>query len=343
MRVRKYPTKYGKLPFYMAGIGWRKESVAAYAQQARKQGFYARVVPTRKDPDIGAQRYAVFIHPMFKNEKNRSDIQKQKNAVTNFIWNDTFAGRADYSTYKRWPRSELVNLTEDETHPLYRDDRNYPTYEVNDEVKQLPVRVFNKMVDCRGMKCPYPVINARKALKEADEGEVITLVTTDWESWHDIPLFARRYGHELVSATQGKKGLEGQYTFKIRKGGDVRTYDYESARYDLWLDEIEQAMTTVDTDGDYSTWVELDRMRDTIKSAQQSQIDLPNEQIDDVMMEGLSDNAKQVVDWKSIITNKQNNPNDDLSDLISWSDNFQVTDDKGGFDFEAEFAKLMGE
>ena len=69
------------------------------------------------------------------------------------------------------------------------------------------------ILDTRGLKCPLPVLKARKRLKSLDPGEVLTVEATDPMAVIDFPHFCSESGHELVS-----QGQEGKlYIFKIRK------------------------------------------------------------------------------------------------------------------------------
>tara|TARA_B100000579_G_scaffold438009_1_gene470815 strand:- start:6572 stop:9004 length:2433 start_codon:yes stop_codon:yes gene_type:complete len=151
--------------------------------------------------------------------------------------NDTTMDEADVYT-EVYPRSiPIDSLYQTGTDTPSLRDRQWQTIPLEPTIAnqwQYPV-IYNRMVDCRGLNCPYPVLRARQAMKEIEPGEEITLVTTDWESWHDIPLFVNRDGHELVYATKGEKGLEGQYTFKIKKG-EPRTYDKKI--FDDWEDAL---------------------------------------------------------------------------------------------------------
>jgi tRNA 2-thiouridine synthesizing protein A len=74
-------------------------------------------------------------------------------------------------------------------------------------------------VDCSGMRCPYPVLNAKKALAEMEPGDTLTLVATDWEAEYDVPMLASRYGHNLQSIQ--KNEATGEITFTITKGNNV--------------------------------------------------------------------------------------------------------------------------
>ena len=63
MRKRQFKLKGKSQPFELYGIGWNKMKLREAAQVIRNRGWYARVIPTRKDKDVGMQRYGVFIRP----------------------------------------------------------------------------------------------------------------------------------------------------------------------------------------------------------------------------------------------------------------------------------------
>ena len=54
------------------------------------------------------------------------------------------------------------------------------------------------ILDLRGLKCPLPVLKARKAMKSMTPGEKIWLETTDPLAVIDIPAFCQEVGHELM-------------------------------------------------------------------------------------------------------------------------------------------------
>jgi hypothetical protein len=60
-RIRRFKLQGDSRPFELFGIGWKKDTLKATAEEIRKSGYYARVIPTRFDKDIQAQRYAIFV------------------------------------------------------------------------------------------------------------------------------------------------------------------------------------------------------------------------------------------------------------------------------------------
>ena len=59
-----------------------------------------------------------------------------------------------------------------------------------------------KVLDLRGLKCPLPVLKARKAMKSMTIGEKILLETTDPLAVIDVPAFCQEMGHNLLEQSQ---------------------------------------------------------------------------------------------------------------------------------------------
>jgi len=71
-----------------------------------------------------------------------------------------------------------------------------------------------KELDVRGLKCPLPILRAKKALAEVDTGALLKVVATDPGSVKDFQAFCRQTGHELVSQAEND-GPE--FEFVIRR------------------------------------------------------------------------------------------------------------------------------
>ena len=54
----------------------------------------------------------------------------------------------------------------------------------------------HKVVDCRGLACPHPVINTKKALEETGCETITTIVDND-VARQNVTLFARNAGHQV--------------------------------------------------------------------------------------------------------------------------------------------------
>jgi len=68
-------------------------------------------------------------------------------------------------------------------------------------------------LDTKGLKCPLPVLRARKAMKDVPPGGLLQVLATDPGAAGDFAHFCEAAGHELV----GSKEENGVFTFLIRK------------------------------------------------------------------------------------------------------------------------------
>jgi len=71
----------------------------------------------------------------------------------------------------------------------------------------------NVVLNLRGLRCPQPVLRAKKALRNISIGGVLVLECTDPLTVIDVPHFVNQTGHTLVS--QERDG--SLYIFKIVK------------------------------------------------------------------------------------------------------------------------------
>ena len=52
-----------------------------------------------------------------------------------------------------------------------------------------------EIIDCRGLKCPLPVLKMEKRLSQLAAGASFVVLATDPMARIDIPLFCRQNGH----------------------------------------------------------------------------------------------------------------------------------------------------
>ena len=65
---------------------------------------------------------------------------------------------------------------------------------------------FDIDVDTRGLNCPIPVMKLKKALTEAQSGQVIKIVGTDPGTVKDFEAFSKQTGNPILSSsTAGKE------------------------------------------------------------------------------------------------------------------------------------------
>ena len=70
-------------------------------------------------------------------------------------------------------------------------------------------------LDATGLKCPLPVLKARKAMKALAPGGLLTVLATDPDSPKDFAAFCAATGHSL----EERRESEGVFTYRIRKAG----------------------------------------------------------------------------------------------------------------------------
>ena len=69
-------------------------------------------------------------------------------------------------------------------------------------------------VDLRGLKCPLPVLKARKWLAALPAGRRLWLETTDPLAVIDIPAFLSQHGHRLLESI----AVDGGHRFLVERG-----------------------------------------------------------------------------------------------------------------------------
>ena len=72
---------------------------------------------------------------------------------------------------------------------------------------------INRTVDARGSFCPGPLMELIRAIKEAQVGEVIEILSSDQGSKRDIPLWVSKAGHIL----QGITDRQGYTSIVVKK------------------------------------------------------------------------------------------------------------------------------
>lgn len=58
--------------------------------------------------------------------------------------------------------------------------------------------IFQLEVDASGLKCPLPILRAKKALSQIESGQVLKVLTTDTHAVTDFQAFARQTGNTLI-------------------------------------------------------------------------------------------------------------------------------------------------
>ncbi len=68
-------------------------------------------------------------------------------------------------------------------------------------------------VDASGLKCPLPILRAKKALSTVCGGEQVQVLSTDPASPRDFEAFCRQAGHTLVEWQEA----DGCFRFVLQK------------------------------------------------------------------------------------------------------------------------------
>lgn len=72
---------------------------------------------------------------------------------------------------------------------------------------------MNKLVDCKGMACPLPVVTAKKAAEELNTGDVLTVLVDNEIAVQNLKRFAEHKG--FVAAGEKKSEQEYAVTMQI--------------------------------------------------------------------------------------------------------------------------------
>ena len=77
----------------------------------------------------------------------------------------------------------------------------------------------DEIIDCRGLKCPLPVLKTEKRLAQLKPGARVTVLATDPIAKIDIPLFCTQNGHGCEMSVEGEV-----MRFEIVKAASVGTH-----------------------------------------------------------------------------------------------------------------------
>ena len=69
-------------------------------------------------------------------------------------------------------------------------------------------------LDCRGMRCPRPIVEMAKRMRGMEQGQMLEMWATDRVALSDVPAWCQKTGNSLVSQEQEGELLK----FFVRKG-----------------------------------------------------------------------------------------------------------------------------
>ncbi len=64
---------------------------------------------------------------------------------------------------------------------------------------------FDLDVDASGLKCPLPILRAKKALAQLQSGQVLKVITTDVHAVRDFQAFAKQTGNVLLAQVESQE------------------------------------------------------------------------------------------------------------------------------------------
>ncbi|MDF2094799.1 sulfurtransferase TusA family protein [Aquibaculum arenosum] len=62
-------------------------------------------------------------------------------------------------------------------------------------------------IDTRGLRCPLPVLRARKAIAALPDGARLRVLATDPDSRQDFRAWCETSGHELLEQSENGEGI----------------------------------------------------------------------------------------------------------------------------------------
>ena len=75
------------------------------------------------------------------------------------------------------------------------------------------ITMVDFQLDAKGLKCPMPILKAKKVIKKMESGQTFELVSDDGGSKADVPPLLNKTGCTLVEM----KEEGGVFTFLIKK------------------------------------------------------------------------------------------------------------------------------
>ncbi len=64
------------------------------------------------------------------------------------------------------------------------------------------MKTVDQTLDCKGLNCPLPVLQTKKAMDGMSAGQVLEMISTDPGSKNDIFAWTKRTGNELLESVE---------------------------------------------------------------------------------------------------------------------------------------------
>lgn len=72
--------------------------------------------------------------------------------------------------------------------------------------------MIEQTLDVTGLKCPLPILRAKKALAQLQTNDVLTVLATDAGAPDDFAAFCRQTGHQLLQSS----AQDGVFTLVVK-------------------------------------------------------------------------------------------------------------------------------
>jgi len=76
------------------------------------------------------------------------------------------------------------------------------------DIEELEDLEPDQVVDARGSACPGPLLEAKKGIGSVDVGEVVEIRSSDKGTRNDIPIWAKKVGHDYLGVLEAEEGYD---------------------------------------------------------------------------------------------------------------------------------------
>lgn len=77
---------------------------------------------------------------------------------------------------------------------------------------------LNSKIEVFGETCPVPLVEARKAVRKAEDGDIIEITGDHGPSKEEIPMAVKELGHEVLEVEDVENGWK--IRIKVSRGED---------------------------------------------------------------------------------------------------------------------------
>jgi tRNA 2-thiouridine synthesizing protein A len=83
------------------------------------------------------------------------------------------------------------------------------------ELEELEEITPDTVIDARGSACPGPLLEAKKGMSGVSVGGVVEIRSSDAGTRNDIPVWAKKVGHEFLGVLRAAEGYDRIF---VRRG-----------------------------------------------------------------------------------------------------------------------------